>query len=108
MFRGLVVPREMLPQLAAQKELVFDSITSASRSTSTARSFIGKDLFTKKDNSGVLLCIKQKSGMHIETVSSMPTEKEILLRKGTAIRITSAKRSSMHGRPVLVLKGEEI
>ncbi|MFA5186305.1 MAG: hypothetical protein WC551_07515 [Patescibacteria group bacterium] len=104
-YRGLALTDSQIGDLIKTKELVFDAMASSSRSAKMAQTFIGSTGYGKR---GVFMQIRQKSGIPVESISEIKGEREIMIRKGTAIKITSVSRGIYDGDEILIVKGKEI
>lgn len=106
-YRGLSgLTQEQAQTLAQQSVIEFDALSSASWSPNVALRFVEP---AKGDPTagpwGVLLELKHKSGIGVETLSSFDAEYEILFSKGTRFRITGRTRIDNN---VLLIQAEEI
>lgn len=84
-YRGLYqLTDEALATLQTGSTIEIDAIASSSRDYAQAREF--SDTWEDRSRAAVLV-LKQRSGMAIETISTMADEREVLLPKGAKFRI---------------------
>lgn len=84
-YRGLYqLTDEALATLQTGGTIEIDAIASSSRDYAQAREF--SDTWEDRSRAAVLV-LKQRSGMAIETISTMADEREVLLPKGAKFRI---------------------
>lgn len=97
LFRGIPVTPETAEKILAKDEQVFEAFTSSSRSIATALSF-------GHENKGAAVIfefrLKSKHGRHlpIERESSVPSERETLLKPGIRWRVLERSRLMNGGR----------
>jgi hypothetical protein len=88
-FDGVIEPKLKKGQLVTLSRFV---------STSVDRS-VAEDLFTD----GALLVVKAKSARDIQSFSQVPKEKEMILVKGTKLRVTSVRHKIL---PAIEIEGQ--
>ena len=108
-YRGLSdVTREAIDKMLATSEVTFDAVTSTSRSPAIARDFASAR--RHKDRFSVMIVIDQKTGVGIERISKYRSEQEILMRKGSKLRVKKFEKvlGSRSTPPQLWMHLEEI
>lgn len=104
-YRGLAVDEKTFNNLMSSDHMMVDAISSTSRDPKSAHGFTGGNTHR------VVMKLRQKSGISVESASQYGNEKEIMLNKGTAFRVV--KRSQIPGKgfdakPTMVIEYEEI
>lgn len=112
-YRGMSVTSAQLKSLMRSKSIHLNAVTSASRDTSQARRFVSDNVSKRAGRSyGVILKINQRSGVSVDRISHASHEREVLMAKGTRLRIDKMTRTSVvawEGRtPTLVIHAHEV
>jgi alpha-galactosidase len=112
-YRGMSVTQAQLKALMRTKTVKINSVTSASRASAEARRFVSDNVTRSKGRSyGVILQISQRSGASVDKISHAKHEREVLLGKGTRLRVDKMTRTSVvawEGRtPTLVIHAHEV
>lgn len=104
-YRGLAVDEKTFNRLMSSDNMMVDAISSTSRDPKVAYGFAGGNTHT------VVMKMRQKSGISVESASQYGNEKEIMLNKGTAFRVVKRSQVPSKGfdrKPTMVIEYEEI
>lgn len=111
-FRGMAVNEKDLKRIMRTKNISLNSITSTTRDPAMAAYYV-KSNSSKSNEYGVVLKIRQKSGVSIDTLSSIGIgEREVLMRSGTKLRVDRMQKTTIqHGNraiKTLVIHAREV
>lgn len=114
-YRGMAVNKATLQSIMRHKEIRLDSLSSASRAPSIARRFVSdnaKKSGYKAREYGVIMKVKTRSGVSIDSISHHKHEREVVMAKGTRLKIDRMTRTTVttwEGKsPTLVIHAHEI
>lgn len=110
-YRGMHgLPDDVMSKLLANPHFEMSASTSTSRTPDVAmQSNFGNihEYSQSSTDNRVLMILKQRTAVAVETISSVKHENELLIRKGTKFRVTGAYRAEGY-KNVLILEGEEV
>jgi SPP1 gp7 family putative phage head morphogenesis protein len=105
--------KDISPRVAAgflqAESFTLEGITSASRKAGIAANYANLKHDRSADNYGVVLKVRLKSGVPIEAHSGLAGECEVVMKRGTKLRVLSRTKFVHHegATPIIVIECEE-